>query len=349
MKLLSTCIFLAASASLAAAGVDYLAWSTQTQVGDGTFYGQGGDDRQGACSFSENFADTNNMPWTKVRMRSGVYACCDRSLPSHARAAHQLRGLSRERPGERPRKSDKNPHSPSPRTQKKKRSSFAQGVMTTIALNDQQFSSGAACGLCLKFRGTGEGLGTTPISTEWARGFVNNRCPECAPGDIDIHLAGDGRWKVEWMGALADDGGGKKRLPLRPYTPALPLPSTATPCDVGGTPLSFKVVVSNPFWASIVISNTAVPVAAVQVNMNGAWQDLTRAFNNQWAVHGDWRKALPIPIRVTAVTGETVEDAITGEVTEGTVQFTADGDVNTGANAPTGGFGTKPAGREFSA
>jgi hypothetical protein len=311
----------AAAATTAAATVDYLAWSTQPQTGDQTYYGQGGDDRQGACSFSENFADTNSLPWSK-------------------------------------------------------------GVVTTVALNDAQFAAGAACGLCLKFRGTGLGLGTTPLSSGWARGFVNNRCPEvrrmrergwrehktkrkkmnthgrhgcrrprlclvltptrraltftspsshtqkpkqktkkqCAPGDLDLNIAGDGRWRVEWF---------------------------ATPCDVGDSKLHFKVVVSNPYWASFVISNTAVPVAAVQVKLGGAWQDLTRAFNNQWAIHGDWKAALPIPVRVTAVTGETVEDAITGEVTEGTVQFAADGDVKTGAGAPTPGFGSKPAGREF--
>lgn len=267
MRLLTTLALLAAAAS-SAAGVDFEALSSSLQAGDGTFYGMGdgGDDTRGACSFSENFANTHALPWTK-------------------------------------------------------------GVAVTLAMNDAQFESGAACGLCVRFRGTGAGLGTTPLPTTWTRGFVNNRCPECAPGDLDINTGGDGRWKIEWV---------------------------ATPCDVGGSPLHYTIPVSNPFWASIVISNTAVPVKAVQARLSptGPWQDLTRAFNNQWAVHGDWGAALPFPIRVTSVTGETVEDTVTGAATAPGglgVQFTAEGDVKTGAGAPVPGWGKAPAGRAFPA
>ena len=70
-----------------------------------TFYGhEEGQDAQGACSFSENFANTNNLPWTK-------------------------------------------------------------GISNTIALNDAQFANGAACGMCVMYQGTGEGIGTTPLAT----------------------------------------------------------------------------------------------------------------------------------------------------------------------------------------
>ena len=79
----------------------------------GTFYGAGQDD-QGTCSFSQNFANTNLLPWTN-------------------------------------------------------------GAKLTLALNNNQFDNSAACGLCLMFRGTGAGLGTTPIPAEYTLGFVNNR------------------------------------------------------------------------------------------------------------------------------------------------------------------------------
>ncbi len=257
---LPTLLLLAAAAGVATASADWASLSTQTQSGDVTFYNMDGvGDTQGACSFSDNFAATNGLPWTK-------------------------------------------------------------GVAVTIALNDAQFQQGL-CGMCVRFRGTGDGLGTTPLSTKWTRGFVNNRCPECAPGDLDLNAGGDGRWRVEWV---------------------------ATPCDVGGSKLHFSVVASNPHWASLVVSNTAVPVSGVEVRMGGAWQALPRSFNNQWAVHGDWQASLPLPIRVTSVTGETVEDAVTGVVTKGTVQFTAEGDVKTGAGAAVPGWGVAPPGRSFS-
>ncbi len=28
--------------------------------------------------------------------------------------------------------------------------------------------------------------------------MVDNECPECAYGSIDLALTGDGRWKIEW-------------------------------------------------------------------------------------------------------------------------------------------------------
>ena len=28
--------------------------------------------------------------------------------------------------------------------------------------------------------------------------MVDNQCPECAYGSIDLALTGDGRWKIEW-------------------------------------------------------------------------------------------------------------------------------------------------------
>ena len=28
--------------------------------------------------------------------------------------------------------------------------------------------------------------------------MVDNQCPECAYGSLDLALAGNGRWKVEW-------------------------------------------------------------------------------------------------------------------------------------------------------
>ena len=53
---------------------------------------------------------------------------------------------------------------------------WSSGTDMTVALNDAQWAGGAGCGLCVRFRGTGAGIGTTPLSTtEWKTGFVNNR------------------------------------------------------------------------------------------------------------------------------------------------------------------------------
>ena len=91
----------------------------------GTFYGQqDNQDAAGACSYSANFANSNNLAWSK-------------------------------------------------------------GTDMTVALNDAQWAGGAGCGLCVRFRGTGAGIGTTPISTsEWKTGFVNNRYRGLCPSNI---------------------------------------------------------------------------------------------------------------------------------------------------------------------
>lgn len=205
----------------------------------------------------------------------------------------------------------KNPEKKSSKKKLKKKKDtnslpWTKGVSTTVALNDAQFANGAACGLCIMYQGTGEGLGTTPLGTgdRWYRGFVNNRCPECSHGDIDLNIAGDGRWKARWY---------------------------AVPCNVGNTKLNYKVVVSSPYWFSLVVSNTAVPVSDVQIKLGGSWMSLRRSNNNQWAYYseaGPWQASFPLPIRVTSVTGETVEDAMASSSGgDGKVQFKVTGDV----------------------
>lgn len=78
---------------------------------------------------------------------------------------------------------------------------------TRVALNSPQFGphgTVAPCGRKLMFRGTGSGSGGNPISTSWQPGIVTNLCPECKYGDLDLGVAGDGRWGIEWY--WLDDG-----------------------------------------------------------------------------------------------------------------------------------------------
>lgn len=66
-----------------------------------------------------------------------------------------------------------------------------------VALNSAQYSTDM-CGKKLMFRGTGQGLGYSPVSTNWQPAMVTNLCPECKYGDLDIGMGGDGRWQIEW-------------------------------------------------------------------------------------------------------------------------------------------------------
>ena len=71
------------------------------------------------------------------------------------------------------------------------------GVATTVALNREQFEGGAHCGKCVEITGRGEGSGATPIIGP-ILATIDNECPECSFGDVDIGLGGDGRWKINW-------------------------------------------------------------------------------------------------------------------------------------------------------
>ncbi|KAK9829703.1 hypothetical protein WJX72_007439 [[Myrmecia] bisecta] len=160
---------------------------------------------------------------------------------------------------------------------------WSKGVQTYIALNNAQFDQSNACGLCLMYRGTGPGIGVTPISRNWTYGFVDNLCPECEVGSIDQNLNGDGRWKIEWF-------------PI--------------PCNVGAGKFYYSIFPGAfQHWAMFAISNTRVPIKSVEAFIDGQWRSLPRQPNNNWPVSSQ-QVTFPIKVRVTSILGDMVEDAI---------------------------------------
>lgn len=100
------------------------------------------------------------------------------------------------------------------------------------------------------------------------------------------------------------------------------------------------------YWFSLVVSNTAVPITDVQAKIGGAFRSLRRSNNNQWAYYseaGPWQTEMPLALRITSVTGETVEDVMSSTSGgEGRAQFKVTGDVGSpGAGYP--GRGVPPA------
>ncbi|KAG5186454.1 hypothetical protein JKP88DRAFT_143409, partial [Tribonema minus] len=63
----------------------------------------------------------------------------------------------------------------------------------TVALNHNQFNNGYGCGMCLNACITNK-----PSGVECFKAIVDNACPECTHGDLDLGVAGDGRWHVSW-------------------------------------------------------------------------------------------------------------------------------------------------------
>lgn len=85
-----------------------------------------------------------------------------------------------------------------------------------VALNQAQILNGKAwgntemCGKMLMVRGTGGGLGMTPISKSWQLAMVTNMCPECQYGSLDFGTSGDGRWNIQWH--WGTDGSGANHV-----------------------------------------------------------------------------------------------------------------------------------------
>lgn len=81
----------------------------------------------------------------------------------------------------------------------------SMGIGVTVAMNGAQFPG--SCGKCVRITGTGTGqggVGSTPIYGP-VYALVDNECPECHYGDIDMGLSGDGRWKINWDFVSCDE------------------------------------------------------------------------------------------------------------------------------------------------
>lgn len=52
---------------------------------------------------------------------------------------------------------------------------WSTGMTMTVAINDFQFASSLSCGMCVKFRGVGTGIGTQPLPQQWQYAVVTNR------------------------------------------------------------------------------------------------------------------------------------------------------------------------------
>lgn len=85
------------------------------------------------------------------------------------------------------------------------------GGIATVAINSPQWNGGELCGRCIKVTSNGVGAGANPPQT-FFYAAINNLCPECHYGDIDLAANGDGRWKVEWEFVDCASVSGRKLL-----------------------------------------------------------------------------------------------------------------------------------------
>jgi len=159
----------------------------------------------------------------------------------------------------------------------------AQGLLH-VAINSDQYDGSKTCGMCVEITGHGEGLGASPIDGTMLA-FVNNECPSCAYGDLDLAESGDGRWEIEW---------------------------TAVECPTSGN-LVYKMVGSSLWYQKIQIRNSAYPIKSVAIIQGGSPKMLERTPDNHFTSAGSAVQApieLPMELEITDVFGRIVRDTI---------------------------------------
>ncbi len=166
---------------------------------------------------------------------------------------------------------------------------WANDLTFQTALNNTQYISNdqsAGCGICIQGHYLGTGSGATPPPKTFTA-LVVDRCPECAPGDLDLALnGGDGRWDIRWR---------------------------AIDCPVGDTKLSYLFEGSNPFYIKLGVRNHRIAVTKleIQTQPNAPFVTATRKTDNFFTCKScPFPMKFPIAVRVTGANGQILQDRI---------------------------------------
>ncbi|PVD19298.1 hypothetical protein C0Q70_19785 [Pomacea canaliculata] len=163
----------------------------------------------------------------------------------------------------------------------------ASGTKYPVALNSPQFMNSVMCGSCWRVTGAGTGSGHSPITGTFTV-FVDNLCPECHAGDLDLGVSGDGRWDITIQ---------------------------AVQCPVGSGNVQFKFQGSNPYYVKLQVRNARLPVHVMEIEQGGSFHAMTHTGDGFFLYNGG-----PISgafrVRLTAVNGAQITDTISGIVND---------------------------------
>jgi expansin (peptidoglycan-binding protein) len=163
-------------------------------------------------------------------------------------------------------------------------------------MNNHDYYGSNACGSYVRINGP-DGQITVRIV---------DRCPECAPGDIDL--------SEEAFTRIADPVDGR-----------VPITWKYVEGEVTG-PVQYKFKEgSNPYWTAVQIRNHLNPVKNVEMkNENGQWEMLHREMYNYF-IYDTGMGQGPYDIRLTDVFGQQVQDEniefVEGGIVQGYCQF----------------------------
>lgn len=142
------------------------------------------------------------------------------------------------------------------------------------AMNHTDYANSAVCGSCVEVTGPN---GSVRIR-------IVDRCPECAPGDIDLSR--------EAFAKIAE-----------PRLGRVPIQWHFVPCEVeSGVAYHFKEG-SNPWWLAVQVRNHRHPVVKFEYQRGGAFHEARRESYNYFVIDDGLGQG-PYTFRITDVTGQ---------------------------------------------
>ncbi|QSQ15401.1 hypothetical protein JY572_04800 [Myxococcus landrumensis] len=168
--------------------------------------------------------------------------------------------------------------------------------MMVAAMNTPQYANSAACGQCVDIQGPSGNV----------RVRIVDRCPECAAGHLDLSR--------EAFAKIAEMRLGRVDIKWKVVS-----------CDVAGSLQYHFKNGSNPWWTAIQVRNHRLPISKLEWRRgDGAWKNVPRQDYNYF-VNDSGMGEGSFSVRVTASTGEQVEDTLSrvldNATTEGISQF----------------------------
>jgi expansin (peptidoglycan-binding protein) len=166
------------------------------------------------------------------------------------------------------------------------------------ALNVSDWANSAWCGACADV--------TTTDGSKTVRVRIVDECPDCSPGQLDLH--------PDAFAMLAPTSAGR-----------IPINWTFTACDVTG-PVQYKYKDgSNAYWTAVQVQNSRYPISKLESSTDGStWVEAARQNYNYFLNDHGFGTGMA-HVRITAESGEMLEDTLppvkASAVTAGQAQF----------------------------
>jgi len=165
-------------------------------------------------------------------------------------------------------------------------SDIASAISFTVAINSADYFNSASCGACILISGNGNGAGGNPIKGNFTA-MVNDQCPSCAAGGLDLAKSGDGAWDITWK--IVD-------------------------CPVGQTKIQYSFQSANLYYIKLQARNYRVPLNYINIkNTNtNTFVQMTRTSDNYFTLPSGFPTPLtyPLSIQLVSFSGETISDTI---------------------------------------